>query len=79
MRSVKGAFERLEPCAGKLASTVLRGGSGSNITSLPDWAARSPSRCCFSYNLMQHYKIENHSDKSRSNSQISVVKYQFVN
>ena len=30
------AFERLEPCAGKLARTVLRGGSGSNIASLPD-------------------------------------------
>lgn len=30
------AFERLEPCAVKVARTVLRGGSGSNVTSLPD-------------------------------------------
>jgi len=29
---------RLEPCAVKVASTVLRGGSGSNATSLPDLA-----------------------------------------
>jgi len=30
----------LEPCAGKLASSVLRGRSGSNATLLPDsqWA-----------------------------------------
>jgi len=28
---------RLEPCAVKVASTVLRGGSGSNATSLPDY------------------------------------------
>ena len=27
---------RLEPCEGKLSSTVLRGGSGSNVVSLPD-------------------------------------------
>jgi hypothetical protein len=27
---------RLEPCEGKLSSTVLRGGSGSNAASLPD-------------------------------------------
>ncbi len=33
------AFERLEPIAGKLARWVLRGGSGSNAASLPDWAA----------------------------------------
>ena len=34
------AFEVLEPCAGKLASSVLRGRSGSNATLLPDfqWA-----------------------------------------
>lgn len=29
---------RLEPCAAKVASTVLRGGSDSNVTSLPDSA-----------------------------------------
>ena len=34
--SRKEAFQRLEPCAVKVASTVLRGGSDSNITSLPD-------------------------------------------
>ena len=27
----------LEPCAGKLASSVLRGRSGSNATLLPDY------------------------------------------
>ena len=31
------AFEVLEPCAGKLASSVLRGRSGSNATLLPDF------------------------------------------
>ncbi len=30
------AFERLEPCAVKVARTVLRRGSGSNITLLSD-------------------------------------------
>ena len=30
------AFERLEPCAVKIARTVLRGGDGSNVVSLPD-------------------------------------------
>ena len=34
------AFERLEPCAGKLASTVLRGERRSNTLLLPDWTAR---------------------------------------
>ncbi len=29
---------RLEPIAGKLARWVLRGGSGSNAASLPDYA-----------------------------------------
>ena len=38
--SRKEAFQRLEPCAVKVASTVLRGGSDSNITSLPDYTAR---------------------------------------
>ncbi len=36
---------RLEPYEGKLSSTVLRGGSGSNVTSLPDddaWARTAP-------------------------------------
>ena len=30
------AFRMLEPCAGKLARTVLRGGTGSNAGSLLD-------------------------------------------
>jgi hypothetical protein len=30
---------RLEPCAVKVARTVLRGGSGGNVASLPDSAA----------------------------------------
>ena len=35
-RAREGAFERLEPCAGKLASTVLRGLGGGNAARLPD-------------------------------------------
>jgi len=35
--NAKKAFEVLEPCAGKLASPVLRGRSGSNATLLPDF------------------------------------------
>ena len=31
-----GALMRLEPCAAKVAYTVLRGESGSNATPLPD-------------------------------------------
>ena len=31
-----GALMRLEPCAAKVACTVLRGESGSNATPLPD-------------------------------------------
>ena len=30
---------RLEPCAVKVARTVLRGGSGGNVASLPDYVA----------------------------------------
>ena len=33
-RVLHGALKRLEPCAGKLASTVLRGGGGGNAASL---------------------------------------------
>ena len=36
MRSVKERFKGLSRCAGKLASTVLRGESGSNVILLPD-------------------------------------------
>ena len=32
------ALERLEPCAGKLARTVLKGASSSNAAGLPDFA-----------------------------------------
>jgi hypothetical protein len=35
-RARKGAFERLEPCAGKLASTVLRGRGIGDDAPLPD-------------------------------------------
>jgi len=30
-------FERLEPCAVKVACRVLRGGCGGNVASLPDY------------------------------------------
>jgi len=36
------AVGRLEPCAGKLACTVLRGGHAGNGVSLPDGKARNP-------------------------------------
>lgn len=36
------AAGRLEPCAGKLACTVLRGGHAGNGVSLPDGKARKP-------------------------------------
>jgi len=36
------AVGRLEPCAGKLACTVLRGGRAGNGASLPDGKARNP-------------------------------------
>jgi transposase InsO family protein len=34
------AFERLEPCARKRASTVLRGGCGGNVASPLDWTGQ---------------------------------------
>ena len=40
---VKRGFERLEPYAGKLARTVLRGGWCSNALSLPDSGSLDPS------------------------------------
>jgi hypothetical protein len=43
-RPVKGAFERLEPCAGKLACGVLRGLGGSNAPWLPDHLTRLSAR-----------------------------------
>jgi hypothetical protein len=36
----RGALQRLEPDEGKLSCPVLRGGSGSNATSLPDRLGR---------------------------------------
>ena len=44
------AFEVLEPCAEKFASTVLRGRSGSNATLLPDF--------CFIAGLMCHVVMD---------------------
>ena len=35
-RALHGALSRLEPCAVKVACTVLRGRGGGNATSLPD-------------------------------------------
>ena len=35
-RVPRGAFSRLEPCAVKVACTVLRGRGDGNVTSLPD-------------------------------------------
>ena len=35
-RVLRGAFSRLEPCAVKVACTVLRGRGGGNVTLLPD-------------------------------------------
>ncbi len=40
---------RLEPIAGKLARWVLRGGSGSNAASLPDYSRPSPAACSLKY------------------------------
>ena len=36
VRVLHGALSRLEPCAGKLACTVLRGRGGGNAALLPD-------------------------------------------
>ena len=43
-RVLHGALSRLEPCAVKIACTVLRGRGGSNATLLPDYqpSLRSP-------------------------------------
>jgi hypothetical protein len=35
-RVLRGALSRLEPCAVKVACTVLRGRGDGNVTSLPD-------------------------------------------
>ena len=45
-RVLRGAFSRLEPCAVKVARTVLRGRGDGNVTLLPDYAPslRSPWR-----------------------------------
>lgn len=41
--SLQDAVQRLEPCAGKLARTVLRGGCTGNRASLPYGKARKPN------------------------------------
>ena len=41
---LKAAFERLEPCFGKLTSTVLTGLGFSNEPWLPDRLTGSPQR-----------------------------------
>lgn len=43
-RLPQGGFERLEPYEGKLSRTVLRGGSDSNVTSLPDTLQQAARR-----------------------------------
>jgi len=42
-RVLRGAFQRLQPCAGKLASTVPRRGLGRKIHPLADYAPRRVS------------------------------------
>ena len=37
-----GALSRLEPCAVKVARTVLRGLGGGNVTQLPDYPEPTP-------------------------------------
>ena len=37
-RASSNAFQKLEPCAGKLACTVLRGRREGNLSPLPDRA-----------------------------------------
>ena len=39
-RVLHGAFERLEPCEGRLSRTVLRGRGGSNAALLPGASLR---------------------------------------
>ncbi len=46
---------RLEPIAGKLARWVLRGGSGSNAASLPDWAVPLLRIFAFWSNYLRHH------------------------
>ena len=55
--NAKKAFEVLEPRAGKLASSVLRGRSGSNATLLPDFFAHF----CYQHVvlMLHHRKREN--------------------
>jgi len=43
-RFPQGDFERLEPYERKLSCTVLRGGSDSNVTSLPDTLQQTTRR-----------------------------------
>jgi hypothetical protein len=41
VRPIRGAFEMLEPCEGRLSRTVLRGRGASNGSLLPDRAIGS--------------------------------------
>ena len=47
---------RLEPCAGKLACTVLRGGGGGNVVPLPDPSSGS---CHPTYGLIPKRQCAN--------------------
>ena len=42
-RVLHGAFSRLEPCAVKVASTVLRGRGDRKVTLLPDASPFAPA------------------------------------
>ncbi len=60
--NAKKAFEVLEPCAGKLASSVLRGRSGSNATLLPDFSGQMGDTRC-RHNISNYkYTKENFYD-----------------
>ena len=54
-RVLHGAFSRLEPCAVKVASTVLRGRGDRKVTPLPDGAPLvAASLACNSWSLFRH-------------------------
>jgi len=62
-RVLRGAFERLEPDAGKLARPVLRGEDDSNVILLPD----SAGFC--SYNLSFIFRRTNYFSRIKSMDQ----------
>ena len=64
-RVLHGAFSRLEPCAVKVASTVLRGRGDGNVTLLPDGSDPSrPTKVLFAIRIYAN----NHGVKCRSGS-----------